>query len=1078
MANEEKLREYLKRVVVELEEAHERLHELERQEHDPIAIVSMGCRYPGGVSTPEELWRLVVDGGDAIANFPEDRGWNLDELFDPDPGRAGTSYVREGGFLRGVADFDAGLFGISPREAQAMDPQQRLLLEISWEVFERAGIDPFSLRGTKTGVFAGLIYHDYASRFRKTPAEFEGYFATGNAGSVASGRVAYTFGLEGPAVTVDTACSSSLVALHLACQSLRLGECDLALAGGISVMATPGAFVEFSRQRALASDGRCKPFADAADGTGWGEGAGMLLLERLSDARRNGHPVLAAVVGSAINQDGTSNGLTAPSGPAQQRVIRQALANAGLSPAEVDVVEAHGTGTALGDPIEAQALIATYGANRSADHPLLLGSLKSNIGHTQAAAGVAGVIKSVLAIRHREMPRSLHIDQPSQHVDWSAGAVRLLTDSVDWPDLGRPRRAGVSSFGMSGTNAHLIVEEVSDEPVSGSTEPTGAFPWPLSGKTETALREQAAELLSVVTEHPEPGLGDVGYSLATGRAAMEHRAVVVADDRDSFVAGLTALAAGVPAANVVQGAADCKGKVAFVFPGQGSHWQGMARELSESSPVFRRKLAECAAATAPYVDWSLLGVLRGDPDAPALDRDDVIQLALFAMMVSLAELWRSCGVEPAAVVGHSQGEIAAAHVAGALSLTDAVRIIAARCDAVSALTGKGGMLAIALPESAVVKRIAGLPELTVAAVNGPGSTVVSGEPSALERLQTELTAENVQTRRVGIDYASHSPQIAQVQGRLLDRLGEVGSEPAEIAFYSTVTGERTDTGRLDADYWYQNLRQPVRFQQTVARMADQGYRFFVEVSPHPLLTAGIQETLEAADAGGVVVGSLRRGEGGSRRWLTSLAECQVRGLPVNWEQVFLNTGARRVPLPTYPFQRQRYWLESAEYDAGDLGSVGLLSAEHPLLGAAVTLADAGGFLLQAVGQDPALVGRPRGRRGDPAARHRVRGNADTRRGPGRVRSDRGVVPDDSAGFARDRCGAGADRGWRSGRGRAPLGPRAFLSRRRRAAGLVDLPRDRHVDLQRSPGRRPGPRWDLAAQRCCRGSAGQLLRPRS
>nr|WP_190815996.1 type I polyketide synthase [Saccharopolyspora pogona] len=947
MANEEKLREYLKRVVVELEEAHERLHELERQEHDPIAIVSMGCRYPGGVSTPEELWRLVVDGGDAIANFPEDRGWNLGELFDPDPGRAGTSYVREGGFLRGVADFDAGLFGISPREAQAMDPQQRLLLEISWEVLERAGIDPFSLRGTKTSVFAGLIYHDYASRFSKTPAEFEGYFATGNAGSVASGRVAYTFGLEGPAVTVDTACSSSLVALHLACQSLRLGECDLALAGGISVMATPGAFVEFSRQRALASDGRCKPFADAADGTGWGEGAGMLLLERLSDARRNGHPVLAAVVGSAINQDGMSNGLTAPSGPAQQRVIRQALTNAGLSPAEVDVVEAHGTGTALGDPIEARALIATYGANRSADHPLLLGSLKSNIGHTQAAAGVAGVIKSVMAIRHREMPRSLHIDQPSRHVDWSAGAVRLLTDSVDWADPGRPRRAGVSSFGMSGTNAHLIVEEVSDEPVSGSTEPTGALPWPLSGKTETALREQAAELLSAVTAHPEPGLGNVGYSLATGRAAMEHRAVVVAEDRDSFVAGLTALAAGVPAANVVQGAADCKGKVAFVFPGQGSHWQGMARELFESSPVFRRKLEECAAATAPYVDWSLLGVLRGDPDAPALDRDDVIQFALFAMMVSLAELWRSCGVEPAAVVGHSQGEIAAAHVAGALSLTDAVRIVAARCNAVSVLAGKGGMLAIALPESAVVKRIAGLPELTVAAVNGPGSTVVSGEPSALERLQTELSAENVQARRVRIDYASHSAQIAQVQGRLLDRLGEVGSEPAEIAFYSTVTGERTDTGRLDADYWYQNLRQPVRFQQTVARMADQGYRFFVEVSPHPLLTAGIQETLEAADAdaGGVVVGSLRGGEGGSRRWLTSLAECQVRGLPVNWEQVFLDTGARRVPLPTYPFQRQRYWLESAEYDAGDLGSVGLRSAEHPLLGAAVTLADAGGFLL-------------------------------------------------------------------------------------------------------------------------------------
>ncbi|GLW89897.1 type I polyketide synthase [Actinokineospora globicatena] len=935
MTTEHKLRDYLKRVVAELEQAHEQLDELARRDRDPIAVVAMGCRYPGGVSTPEELWRLVADGRDAITDFPGDRGWDTEALFDPDPARAGTSYVRSGGFLDGVADFDAGLFGVSPREALAMDPQQRLLLEIAWEVLERAGMDPTSVRGSRTGVFAGLIYHDYAARLASAPPELEGYVATGNAGSVASGRIAYTFGFTGPAITVDTACSSSLVALHLACQSLRRGECDLALAGGATVMTTPGAFVEFSRQRVLAPDGRCKPFADAADGTGWGEGAGLLLLERLSDARRNGHPVLAAVVGSALNQDGTSNGLTAPSGPAQERVIRQALADAGLTPADVDLVEAHGTGTTLGDPIEARALLATYGADRPVDAPLLLGSLKSNIGHTQAAAGVGGVIKAVLAIGNRLAPRTPHLDRPSRHVDWSAGRVRLLTGAVDWPDRGRPRRAGVSSFGMSGTNAHVIVAEVPEEPVSSRAVHAGFLPFALSGGTADALRAQARLLAT----SPDQDLADTAWSLASGRAALEHRAVVVARDRESLTSALVALADGDQAAGTVRGVADRRGKVAFVFPGQGAQWAAMGRELLDSAPVFRRKAEECAAAVSAHVDWSLLDVLRGESTQ---DGDEVVQFALFTVMVSLAELWRSCGVEPAAVVGHSQGEIAAAHVAGALSLTDAVLVIAERCRAVSGLPGDGGMLAVALPESAVARLVADLPGLVVAAVNAPGLTVVSGPRWALGRLAADLSAANVRTRSIGIDYASHSPLVAPARDPLVRGLGGIEPVPAEIAFYSTVTGERADTAGLDADYWYRNLREAVRFQETVSRMADQGFRFFVEVSPHPSLTAGVEETLAA---GAVVVGSLRRDDGGLRRWLTSLAEGQVRGLPVDWTRVLGDTGARRVPLPTYPFQRQRFWVEPSPGATADPASVGLVATGHPLLGAAVTLADSGGCLL-------------------------------------------------------------------------------------------------------------------------------------
>ncbi|MFD5437541.1 type I polyketide synthase, partial [Kitasatospora sp. NPDC127067] len=886
---------------------------------DPIVIVSMSCRYPGGVRTPEDLWRLVADGRDAVSGLPSDRGWDLDALYDADPDRPGRSYAAAGGFVRDADRFDPGFFGISPREALAMDPQQRLLLETSWEAIERAGIDPASLHGTPTGVFAGASYQGYGGTLRDIPEELEGLFIAGISTSVLSGRVAYQLGLQGPAVTVDTACSSSLVAVHLAAQSLRSGECALALAGGATVMGTPLSFTGFSRQRGLAEDGRCKSFAASADGFGMAEGVGLLLLERLSDARRNGHPVLAVLRGSAINQDGASNGLTAPSGLAQQRVIRDALANAGLTAADVDAVEAHGTGTRLGDPIEADALLATYGQDRPADRPVRLGSLKSNIGHTQAAAGVGGIIKMVLAMGHGELPRTLHIDRPSPNVDWTAGAVALLTEATPWPETGRPRRAGVSSFGLSGTNAHVVIEqppaepELAPVPAPAPVPGASAVPWVLSGRTAEAVKAQAERLHTYLTEHPELSSVDVGHSLATTRTAFEHRAAVVGDDRAALLGGLAALAAGDRAPGLVEGTVARSARTVFVFPGQGSQWAGMARELLDHAPAFADRITACERALAPHLDWSLLAVLRDEPDAPPLDRVDVVQPVLWAVMVSLAELWRAHGIVPDAVVGHSQGEIAAACVAGALSLDDAARIVALRSRALLALTGRGGMLFVPQPVEAVREALSAHDgALDVAAVNGPTSVTVSGDPAALERLREQYSEAGVLTWPVpGVDFAGHSPQVEELREELLTLLGGTAPRTSDIPFYSTVSGGPVDTLGLDAAYWYENLRRPVEFGRAVHALIADGHHTFVECSTHPALTVWLQEAVEAAGAGdGAVVGTLRRTEGGPGRFLAALTELHVRGLPVDWGTVFAGTGARKRPLPTYAFQQQRYWLDT------------------------------------------------------------------------------------------------------------------------------------------------------------------------
>ncbi|WP_053161065.1 type I polyketide synthase [Streptomyces caatingaensis] len=929
MATDDKIRYFLKKVTADLHETRGRLKELEDAAAEPVAVVAMGCRFPGHVRSPEDLWRLVVTGQDAVTPFPGDRGWALDGLYDPDPDRPGTTYAREGGFLDDVASFDAGLFGVSPREALALDPQQRLLLEVTWETLERAGITPSSLRGSRTGVFVGTSSQEYAYLVRESRENLEGY-STGFLACVLSGRLAYTFGLEGPAVTVDTGCSASLVALHQAVQALRAGECTMALAGGAAVMATPGMFVEFSRQRGMAADGRCKAFSARADGTGWGEGVGMVLLEKLSDARRNGHPVLALVRGSAVNQDGASNGLTAPNGPSQQRVIRAALANARLTPADVDAVEAHGTGTSLGDPIEAQALLATYGQERADGEPLWLGSLKSNVGHTQAAAGVGGVIKMVMALRKGVLPPTLHADDPTPHVDWSSGAVELLTEARDWPGTGRPRRAGVSSFGISGTNAHLILEQADEAPATAedaaarqpgdatatADEPAPArapWPWLVSARTPQGLREQAARLRDHVFDHPELSPPDVGHSLLASRTLFDHRAVVLGSHRDDYLTGLTALAEGRGAPGLVEGvAADAGGKPVFVFPGQGSQWAGMAAALYRDAPVFRDTLHRCAAAVEPHADFSLVDVVCGADDAASLDRVDVVQPALWAMMVSLAALWRAHGVEPGAVVGHSQGEIAAAVVAGALSLEHGAQIVALRSRLVAKrLSGRGGMAFLALPADKARERLARWGErLSVAAVNSPSSVVVSGEPEALDELLAAAEDEGVRALRVAVDYASHSAHVASLEAELAPLLAGIEPRTARIPFFSTVTGERIDTAGLDPAYWYRNLRQTVHFDPAVRGLVAAGHRTYIEMSPHPVIAVSVEEVLDDTATDGVVLASLRRGEGGLPRFLTSLAEAHVRGVPVDWTDRF---GPRRrvVDLPTHAFQRRRYWLDAA-----------------------------------------------------------------------------------------------------------------------------------------------------------------------
>ncbi|MER5809046.1 SDR family NAD(P)-dependent oxidoreductase [Streptomyces sp. NPDC002033] len=953
MAEKEQIVEYLKRVTADLKRTRGRVRDLEEAEREPIAIVGMGCRFPGGAGTPEEFWDLLHDGVDAMSDFPDDRGWQQFE--------GGTR--PQGGFLDTATAFDASFFGISPREALEMDPQQRLLLETSWETFERAGIDVTGMHGSNAGVFIGVNGADYPGMLNQAGHESLGHLLTGNAPSVVSGRIAYTLGFEGPAVTVDTACSASLVALHLAARALRAGDCPLALVGGITVMSTPGVFAEFGKQGGLAVDARCKAFAEGADGTAWGEGAGMLLVERLSDARRNGHRVLAVVRGTAVNQDGASNGLTAPNGPSQQRVIRQALANAGLAASDVDVVEAHGTGTSLGDPIEAQALLATYGQERAGKQPLLLGSVKSNIGHTQAAAGVAGVIKMVLAMRHGVVPPTLHVDEPSSHVDWASGAVELATERLAWPGQG-VRRAGVSSFGISGTNAHVILEEaprevsvdVAEEGGSAGREAVGVLPWVLSAKSPVALRSQAARLRQHAVAR-DADLAGTAVALATARTAFEYRAVVLAEDATGFTTALDTLAAGGAAGrHLVRGTARPGAKTAFVFAGQGAQWAGMGAQWYEQLPVFAAAFDAVCEAADPQLDVPLAAVvLAGSAGRPA-DHADLIhrtrytQIALFAVEVALFRTLEAWGVRPDVVLGHSIGEIAAAHVAGVLSLQDAVTLAVARGDLMQQLPHGGAMLALDATRAQADAWLRALPEqhrrqVTIAAVNSPSAVVVSGAADAVDQVAEAASRAGRRHRRLQVSHAFHSPLMEPMLDAFRSVLARLTFSRPALPMVSTVTGEFAADDITSPDYWVRHAREAVRFEDAV-RAAEPRVDAFLEIGPHTVLSRPLEESL-SADHTATVTSVAHRERPLVASLLRAVGALWAGGADVDWRALLPAVPAGQ-DLPTYPFERQRFWPRVSPHRAGDVSGAGLAGLDHPLLGAAVSVADgssAGGSVL-------------------------------------------------------------------------------------------------------------------------------------
>ncbi|MCV9879626.1 type I polyketide synthase [Brenneria izbisi] len=929
------------------EQLKQRNHDLAQAAHEPIAIIAMGCRLPGGIHSPEQLWQRLSDGEEAIGPFPADRGWNVRTLFEQNPELNAIANAWKGGFLEDAAGFDAGFFKISDREALAMDPQQRLLLEVSWEVLERAGIVPATLKNSQTGVFIGATHNGYLGDIERRNPAADGYRLQGSLSSISSGRIAYALGLSGPAITVDTACSASLTAIHQAIRSLKSGECSLAIAGGATIMASPEVFAEFTRQGGLAADGRCKAFSDHADGTGFSEGVGLILLEKLSDALRAGHTVLAVIRGSALNQDGASNGLTAPSGPAQEQVIRQALNNAELTFSDIDVVEAHGTGTTLGDPIEAHALLNTYGKHRPDDQPLWLGSLKSNIGHVQLAAGVASVIKMVMALRQGRLPKTLHAETPSSKIDWSRGNIKLLNTACDWPDTMRPKRAAVSSFGFSGTNAHLILEEP-PAPASPAEEaaPTITFPvpgivLPLSAASPAGLCAQAKQLHTWMTQNADttPDLAAIAYSLATTRTHFDYRAVVNTEDRDGMLNALAALAANRYAPGIIQGARSPSGNVAFLFTGQGAQWPTMGQGLYRLSPVFAQTFDDVCQHLDPLLSQPLKTVMfaeQGSADAVLLDRTDFTQAALFAFEVALCRTVMHLGVSPDVLIGHSIGEIAAAYIAGVFSLSDAATFVATRGRLMESITADGAMVAIEISETEILPSLQEYEEcVAIAAINASSSVVISGDTDKVLSLAEQWQSRGYRTHRLRTSHAFHSPHIDGIVDTLRRTLSTLSLQAPAIPIVSTVTGQRlTNEQACSVEYWANQARCAVRFDAAVQWLEAHHVVAALEVGPDGVLTAlGRASTVSETSGvpGAAWIACLRKGRDEWRPFFTALARLYAQGQPLDWRKLLVQTPT--VPLPTYPFQHRRYWLQAPP--AQPTLNSGFFAVKHPFLHAGI-----------------------------------------------------------------------------------------------------------------------------------------------
>jgi acyl transferase domain-containing protein/acyl carrier protein len=916
-----------------IERLQARLDASERARHEPIAIIGAGCRYPGGIENPADLWRVVRDGVDAVSEVPADR-WDANAYYDPDPQAPGKMITRRGGFLSQVDRFDAQFFGISPREASTMDPQQRLLLETATEALESAGLATDRLAGSATGVFVGITTSDYGQLLRVGgPEHSDVYSATGSALNAAAGRVSFTYGFQGPCLSVDTACSSSLVAVHLACQSLRAGESDLALAGGVNVILSPDAMVLFSKWGMMAPDGACKTFDASADGFVRAEGCAVIALKRLADARAAGDPILAVIRGSAVNSDGRSSGLTVPNGPAQQAVLRRALSDAMLNPADVDYVEAHGTGTPLGDPIEIEALGTVMRSGREADRPLKIGSVKTNLGHTEAASGLAGLLKVVMALRHEAIPPHLHFSTPNPGIPWSELPLSVPTRLTPWPRGERPRRAGVSSFGFSGTNAPVILEEA---PVSAAAEAAPDEPSlvVLSARSDAALRALARRHATHVADEPET-LRNLAATLATGRTHYERRLAFVADSVSGLKTTLARIAEGERPEGVVEGALKVgeRPRIAFLFTGQGAQYAGMASGLYESEPAFRAALDSCADILRTHLDRPLRDVLF-----PAAGVESVIaetaytQPALFAVEYALAELWRSWGITPSVVVGHSVGEYVAACVAGVFSLEDGLALVAERGRLMQSLPSGGGMAAVFAEESVVRSRIAPMADrLAVAAVNGPEEVVVSGDADALRVLLERCEADGIRARSLEVSHAFHSARLDGILDAFERRAAAVACAVPRIPLVSNLTGEPFAAGaRPDARYWRRHARETVRFAACVDSLTRAGVNVLLEVGPHPTLL-GLAARV-APQANWTALASLRRGRSDRQGMLASLGALYARGAAVKWDAVMSGRGYRRAILPTYPFQRERHWVAKAADRQSSRAS------GHSLLGAHLALA--------------------------------------------------------------------------------------------------------------------------------------------